>query len=206
MELPSAAQPDHWVPFAVVWPMASAERARACQRELVAQGFGVALLASNKPRQPLKATMFALRQAHRIDQGAAHAVIGGDRASIDELLAHRHEFQTVTVLGEVADADLEALRRLRTRRVHALADADAAAVAAHVATLHRGRALKGPAAEVALTLDAFHHAAAVGDEARYFEIFPDDAVFLGTDPRERWSGKQFKQFAMRYFERPSRTA
>jgi len=58
-----------------------------------------------------------------------------------------------------------------------------------------------PDAEVEETLDAFHRAAATGDEDRYFAILPEDAVFLGTDPGERWTGVEFKKFAMPYFQR-----
>jgi phosphohistidine phosphatase SixA len=57
------------------------------------------------------------------------------------------------------------------------------------------------AAAVAMTIDDFHDAAAKGDEAIYFAILPDDAVFLGTDATERWTGKQFREFAMPYFQR-----
>jgi hypothetical protein len=35
-------------------------------------------------------------------------------------------------------------------------------------------------------------------------ILPDDAVFLGTDATERWTGKQFREFAMPYFKRGPR--
>lgn len=62
-------------------------------------------------------------------------------------------------------------------------------------------AIGEPDAEVEATLDAFHHAAATGDEHRYFAILPEDAVFLGTDPGERWTGSEFKKFAMPYFQR-----
>ena len=51
--------------------------------------------------------------------------------------------------------------------------------------------------------DSFHDAAAVGDEDRYFTILPDDSIFLGTDATERWTGKQFRSFAMPYFKRAS---
>ncbi len=61
----------------------------------------------------------------------------------------------------------------------------------------------GADAAVAATLDAFHRAAATGDEATYFAILPDDAVFLGTDPGERWTGAEFRTFAMPWFQRES---
>jgi hypothetical protein len=54
---------------------------------------------------------------------------------------------------------------------------------------------------VADALDDFHDAAAKGDEQRYFARLPDDAVFLGTDASERWSGAAFRAFALPYFER-----
>lgn len=49
-------------------------------------------------------------------------------------------------------------------------------------------------------LDAFHRAAAQADEATYFSLLPDDAVFLGTDPGERWTGLEFRKFALPYFQ------
>jgi hypothetical protein len=36
-------------------------------------------------------------------------------------------------------------------------------------------------------LDDFHDAAAKGDKSRYLGQLTDDAVFLGTDERERWA-------------------
>lgn len=77
------------------------------------------------------------------------------------------------------------------------------------ATAPGGAGPAGPAAaptpdEAAeATLDAFHRAAAVGDETTYFRILPDDATFLGTAIEERWSGAEFRKFAMPYFQRDS---
>ena len=59
----------------------------------------------------------------------------------------------------------------------------------------------GAEAAVARVLDEFHDAAAKGDAERYFAILPDDAVFLGTDATERWTGAAFRKFALPYFER-----
>ena len=41
-------------------------------------------------------------------------------------------------------------------------------------------------AAVRAVLDDWHAAAAASDEARYFDHFADDGVFLGTDATERW--------------------
>lgn len=59
------------------------------------------------------------------------------------------------------------------------------------------------AVKVANALDGFHQAAANADEDTYFGLLTDDAVFLGTDPDERWTKDEFEAFAMPYFERPS---
>ena len=41
-------------------------------------------------------------------------------------------------------------------------------------------------------LDELHAAAARSDGPAYFELFTEDAVFIGTDVRERWSLAQFR--------------
>ncbi|MCW5777740.1 MAG: nuclear transport factor 2 family protein [Phycisphaeraceae bacterium] len=56
---------------------------------------------------------------------------------------------------------------------------------------------------IAETLDDFHDAAAKADAARYFGHFTADAVFLGTDPTERWTVEEFRAWASPYFERDS---
>jgi hypothetical protein len=62
---------------------------------------------------------------------------------------------------------------------------------------------EGADAAVEAALNAFHRAAAEADEDTYFALLPDDAVFLGTDPAERWTGREFREFAMPYFHRAS---
>jgi hypothetical protein len=52
---------------------------------------------------------------------------------------------------------------------------------------------------VAQVLDALHEAAAKADEARYFDLYAPNAVFLGTDAKERWTLEEFKAFAHPYF-------
>lgn len=53
----------------------------------------------------------------------------------------------------------------------------------------------GPAA----VLDDWHAAAAKADEKRYFSHFHRDAVFLGTDPSERWTVERFRAYARPFF-------
>jgi ketosteroid isomerase-like protein len=49
------------------------------------------------------------------------------------------------------------------------------------------------------TLDQLHDAASKADGARYFKLFADDAVYIGTDPAERWTIRQFRAYAKPYF-------
>src|SRR4051812_23138557 len=53
--------------------------------------------------------------------------------------------------------------------------------------------------DVARVLDNWHDAAAQADEARYFGYFADGAVFLGTDPGERWTLPEFRAYAHPHF-------
>lgn len=207
--LPAVVTPDgfregQWVPMAVLWGTADAEADARRQRAVAAAGVACARLEGRPEADALGRSLYALRHHYRIDQGALHALIG-DRPTpaLTSLLAQRHEFQTVTVFGAARSAGLAGVRRLRARRVAVLGDVDAAALAAHVRKLHDARAAEGAAGAVGRALDSFHDAAAVGDEDRYFAIFPGDAVFLGTDATERWSGEEFRAFAMPYFQRES---
>ena len=52
---------------------------------------------------------------------------------------------------------------------------------------------------VNVALDDWHAAAAAADEERYFSHFADDAVFLGTDAKERWTVAEFKAYAHPHF-------
>ncbi len=48
-------------------------------------------------------------------------------------------------------------------------------------------------------LHSLHQAASTADGKRYFSLFTEAAVFLGTDPTERWPIDEFKAFAEPYF-------
>jgi hypothetical protein len=49
------------------------------------------------------------------------------------------------------------------------------------------------------TLDQLHDAASKADGKRYFNLFTDDAIYIGTDATERWTIKEFRAFAEPYF-------
>jgi ketosteroid isomerase-like protein len=50
-------------------------------------------------------------------------------------------------------------------------------------------------AAVDAILSEFHRLASQGDFGPYFELFTDDAVFMGTDASERWSVEDFRGYA-----------
>ncbi len=49
-------------------------------------------------------------------------------------------------------------------------------------------------------LNDLHDAAAKADGPRYFALFADDAVFLGTDATERWTTAEFRDYAQKRFD------
>jgi ketosteroid isomerase-like protein len=54
---------------------------------------------------------------------------------------------------------------------------------------------------VTVVLDDWHLAAAQADEGRYFGHLAEGAVFLGTDPGERWTKAAFQAWAHPIFQR-----
>jgi len=62
-----------------------------------------------------------------------------------------------------------------------------------------------PAAENAVFMDQlmskWHNDVAIFDYAAYFNFMSDQFIFLGTDPGERWTKKQFSDYAKPYFDR-----
>ncbi len=56
-------------------------------------------------------------------------------------------------------------------------------------------------ASIESTLNELHDAAAKADGRRYFKLFTDDGVFIGTDASERWTVKQFRAYAEPFFSK-----
>ncbi len=52
-------------------------------------------------------------------------------------------------------------------------------------------------------MDAWHHAAAIADEDKFFGSMTPDGIYLGTDAAERWLRDEMKEWAKKYFERES---
>ncbi|MDP5008653.1 MAG: nuclear transport factor 2 family protein [Glaciimonas sp.] len=53
---------------------------------------------------------------------------------------------------------------------------------------------------VSTTLDNLHQAASEANGKKYFALFTDNAVFLGTDAEERWPIADFKTYAQKRFD------
>lgn len=51
------------------------------------------------------------------------------------------------------------------------------------------------------TLKRFHLAAAEANSDEYFQLFADDAIFLGTDGGERWTKEAFKAYVTPHFSK-----
>lgn len=52
-------------------------------------------------------------------------------------------------------------------------------------------------------MDAWHHAAAVADEEKFYGSMTPDGIYLGTDASERWLRDEMKEWSKKYFERES---
>jgi len=75
------------------------------------------------------------------------------------------------------------------------------ALAMLIALLVSAPATQRPAArDVAIMLDDWYDAADKGDGPRFFQHFTDDAVFLGTDPEERWTISEFRARYQSFFD------
>lgn len=214
MQMPAAYEPAQWRPLALLvcddaGAMAAAGAPPA--QALAAAGFVVvAMPAGDGARGRDGVALAQVRRFFRIEQGGMHALVAAGAApALAFVRRNAHEFQTIARTGGVEGldaasvADWRALARLPGRRVADLGDAAPAVVAERLQALHAERRLPGAAGDVARALDDFHDAAANADEDRYFALLPDDAVFLGTDGTERWTGAAFRRFAMPYFQRAS---
>ncbi|MBM3960517.1 MAG: hypothetical protein FJ306_01230 [Planctomycetes bacterium] len=217
VQLPAAHAAGQWRPLAVFVVgdgdgEALAAAGAAPAQALAAAGFVVAAVPAGDGARGRDGVLLAqLRREFRVEQGGMHAVVAAAAApALAFVRRNAHEFQTVVragatagVAAAAANATWQELSRLPRRRCVDAGDAPPAAFAERLQRLHGARSLAGAAGDVARALDDFHDAAATGDEDRYFALLPADAVFLGTDGTERWTGAEFRAFALPYFQRPS---
>ncbi len=54
---------------------------------------------------------------------------------------------------------------------------------------------------ISQTLSQLHQAASDANLKNYFSLFTTSAIFIGTDPKETWTIKEFKAFAEPYFNK-----
>ena len=52
-------------------------------------------------------------------------------------------------------------------------------------------------------LEKWHFAAAIADEDSFFGFMTQDAIYIGTDPTERWTRDELKVWSKKYFDSPS---
>lgn len=71
----------------------------------------------------------------------------------------------------------------------------------HPALADKISANKATNAAVNQTIDRFHLAAAQANADEYFNLFADDAIFLGTDGSERWTKDEFKAYVAPHFSK-----
>lgn len=53
--------------------------------------------------------------------------------------------------------------------------------------------------EVNAFVDQWHHSAAMADTNTFFNSMGGKAIYIGTDPTERWTKDEFRRYAMPYF-------
>jgi hypothetical protein len=58
-----------------------------------------------------------------------------------------------------------------------------------------------PLSKVKMVLNSWHKAAAEADFNSYFNAMTDDAVFIGTDPKENWNKPAFMAYAKPFFDK-----
>ncbi|QBZ97240.1 nuclear transport factor 2 family protein [Flavobacterium sangjuense] len=56
-------------------------------------------------------------------------------------------------------------------------------------------------AQINMTLDGWHKAAAEANYNNYFDALTDDAVFIGTDATENWTKSAFQAYAKPHFDK-----
>ncbi|MDQ3018074.1 MAG: nuclear transport factor 2 family protein [Bacteroidota bacterium] len=50
-------------------------------------------------------------------------------------------------------------------------------------------------------MNDWHHAAAVADEDKFFGAMTPEALYIGTDPTERWHRDELREWAKKFFDR-----
>jgi poly(3-hydroxybutyrate) depolymerase len=105
------------------------------------------------------------------------------------------------IVAAITGAGGKATLRVLPGQGHVLDFAEGELVAAFNAMRPGAKASDEDAVNKAI--DALHDAAAKADEARYFGLYTPGAIFLGTDPAERWTSEAFHDWAKPYFARGS---
>lgn len=70
-----------------------------------------------------------------------------------------------------------------------------------VDTRRRENCIEKPEIALDTFMNNWHRAAAEADEDVFFGSMTEDAIYLGTDPSERWLRDELKEWSKKYFER-----
>jgi ketosteroid isomerase-like protein len=62
---------------------------------------------------------------------------------------------------------------------------------------------KNDIAQIDSLINNWHHAAAVADKETFFGSMTPEAIYIGTDPGERWLRDELAQWSAKYFDRKS---
>ncbi|HYE61584.1 MAG TPA: nuclear transport factor 2 family protein [Phycisphaerales bacterium] len=146
-----------------------------------------------------------VRAVAPINAGADPAMMGVVLGLKDTPVKFIHRNDDQRVLQEV-HRTMEALRKAGSRRVYPCdlgnhPNASSQLVFGFLPKLVQMESDDGEKEKVSAVLDDLHDAAAKADEARYFSLYAEGAVFLGTDAKERWTLEEFRAFAHPYFAR-----
>ncbi len=170
-----------------------------------------------------------LRVRSRIKGNRIHLVSlgGGYRSALKILGRFGFEFGSLTAINPcaVTDAEIRAVPRSANVALTLMKDGETSEITPLLRERFRGiRSVEGDGSglfkELTLrslalgpkkavrhridrVLDRLHDAASRADEDRYFGCFAEGAVFIGTDPDERWDIPTFRDWCSKYFKRES---
>ena len=99
-------------------------------------------------------------------------------------------------VAALKNAGVDATLEIRAGQGHVIRDLSGDAIFDTLDAFRPGHhAMLSDDAAIKSTLDELHDAATKHDEDRYFKLFAPNAVFIGTDAKERWTITQFRAYA-----------
>ena len=187
-------------PVLVLFGDVKDQRRHVLQGGFLESGYVVAVAGSLDTERAL-ALSKKLRIQYRVERNRLHVVGVGPRGVREARTFCKAIGPEATSLLMQGDADKggDSLPHLSVERF----GRDGEDVLTHIELARRQPITKTPLTTIDRTLDDFHDAATSADYDRYFGLFADGAVFLGTDSIERWTLDEFQKWAGFAFDRES---